>query len=101
MFGIGRDGENGLRGGLEQQIVDDCLILIGELGDCRREREDHVEVWHRQELGLALGEPALCRRALALRTMPVAAGIVSDGRVGAVLTARDMAAERRGTTALD
>jgi hypothetical protein len=101
VFGIGRDRENGLARGLEQQIVDHRLILIGELSDRRREREDHVEVGHRQELGLALGEPPLCRRALAFWAMAIATGIVGDGRVSAVLAARDMAAERRRPTALD
>ena len=58
-------------------------------------------VRHRQQVGLALGQPLLRRRALALRAMPVAAGVVGDRRVGAVLAARDMAAERRRAAALD
>ena len=58
-------------------------------------------VRHRQQLGLALGEPCLCRCALALRAMPVAAGVVGDRRVRAVLAALDMAAERRRAAALD
>ena len=33
--------------------------------------------------------------------MPIAAGIVGDERVGALLATRDMAAERRRATALD
>jgi hypothetical protein len=75
--------------------------LIGEFGDRRREREDDVEVGHRQELGLALGEPLLCRCGLAFRAMAIPAGIVGDGRISAVLAARDMAAERRCAAALD
>jgi hypothetical protein len=58
-------------------------------------------VRHRQQIGFARVQPLLCRRALALRAMPVAAGIVRDLAVGALLTARNMAAERRGTAALD
>ena len=47
--------------------------------------------------------PLARRRALALRAMPVAAGVVGDGGVaaGAVLAARDVAAERRRAAALD
>jgi len=60
-----------------------------------------MEVGNRQQVGLALGEPLLCGGALTLRAMPVAAAIVGNDRVRAVLTARDMAAERRGTAALD
>ena len=54
-----------------------------------------------QQLGLTLGEPLLRRRALTLRAMPVAAGIVGDARVGAVLAALDMSAERGGAAGLD
>ena len=67
----------------------------------RRQREHHVEVRHRQQLGLALGQPFLRRRALALRAMPVAAGVVGDEGVRALLAARDMPAERRRAAALD
>jgi len=38
---------------------------------------------------------------LALRTMPVSAGVVGDERVRAVLAAQDMAAEGCGAAALD
>jgi hypothetical protein len=30
-----------------------------------------MKILHRNQLGLALGEPALCGRTLALRAMPV------------------------------
>ncbi len=33
MFRIGGDGEHGLGAGFEQEIVDDPLILIGDVGD--------------------------------------------------------------------
>src|SRR5436853_7623398 len=58
-------------------------------------------VRHRQQVGLARGQPVLCRRALALRTVPVAAGIVRDLAVREVLAARDMTAERRRAAVLD
>jgi hypothetical protein len=47
----------------------------------------------------ALGEPLPRRRALALRAVAVAAGIVGDAFVRAVLAALD--AERGGSTGLD
>ena len=40
-------------------------------------------------------------RALALRAVPVAATVVGDRGVGAVLTARDVSAEGRGAAVLD
>jgi hypothetical protein len=60
-----------------------------------------VIVRHRQQLGLAPGQPLLRGCSLALRAMPVAAGIVGDERVRAVLAARNMPAESRRATALD
>jgi hypothetical protein len=49
---------------------------------CRRRPpatcEHKVIIWDGQEFGCALGKPRLRRRALALRAMPVAAGVVGD-----------------------
>ena len=101
VLGVGRDGDQRLGRGLEQQIVDHGLVLVGDVGDGRRQREHHVIVRHRQQFGLALGQPFLRRRALALRAMPVAARVVGDLGVRAVLAARDMSAERRRAAALD
>jgi hypothetical protein len=85
----------------EQEIVDDGLVLVGDVADRRRQCEHHVVVRHWKQLGLALGQPSLGRRALALRAMPIAAGVVGDARVGAILASLDMAAERRRAAALD
>jgi hypothetical protein len=75
--------------------------VVGDIGDGRRQREDDMEVADRQQLRLTLGEPLLCRCALAFWAVPVAAAIVGDDGVRAVLAARNMAAERRGAAALD
>src|SRR5712672_3912088 len=62
-----------------------------------------MEVRHRQELGFALGQPLACGSALTLGAVPIAAGMVGDDGVSArlVLTAPDMAAERRRAAALN
>ena len=60
-----------------------------------------MEVRHRQQFGLALGQPFLRRRTLALGAMPVAAGVVGDDGVRALLAAFDMPAECRRAAALD
>ena len=44
---------------LNSRVVDDRLVLVGDIGDRRRQREDDVEVGDRQQLGFALGEPLL------------------------------------------
>src|SRR6201993_5498579 len=103
MPGIGCDRERGLGCGLHEQIVDHPFVLVGDIGDRRRHGVDDREEATGQQLALARGEPLPRRRALALGTMPVAAGVVGDGRVraGVVLAAGDMAAERRRAAALD
>ena len=60
-----------------------------------------MEVADRQQVGLALGKPRPRRRALALRAVPVAAGVVGDAPLAAVLAGLDVTAERRGAAVLD
>ncbi len=91
--GIGSDGEQRLGRRAEQQAVDHCLVLVGDRSDLGRQGEDQVEVADRQQIGLARGEPILRRRALALGAVTVAARVVGDPAVAAILAALDMAAE--------
>src|SRR5208337_4460250 len=72
VLGIGGDHHHRLRRCLEQQVVDDRLVLPGDVGDLGGQREDDMEVADRQQVGLTLSEPCASRSALALRTMPVA-----------------------------
>jgi hypothetical protein len=101
VFGVGRDGDQGLGGGFEQQVIDDRLVVIGDVGDRSRQGEDDMEIRHGQEIGLAVGQPFLGSSGLALWAMPIAAGVVSDAQVRAVLTALDVPAQRRCSAALD
>jgi hypothetical protein len=101
MLWIGGDREQCLGRRAEQQIVDYRLVLVGKGGDLGRQGEDQVEVADRQQIGLAGSESVLRRRALALGTMPVAARVVSDPAVAAILATLDMAAEGGRAAALD
>jgi hypothetical protein len=47
--------------------------LVGDVRDGGRQREHHMEIWHRQQIGLARGEPFPGSGALALGAMPVTA----------------------------
>jgi hypothetical protein len=60
-----------------------------------------LEIRHRQQLGLAIGEPLRAGQTLALRTVPVAAGIAGDAGHATIRTPLDMAAERSRPTRLD
>jgi hypothetical protein len=75
--------------------------VIGDIGDRSWQGEDDMEVGNRQQFGLAVGQPLLGSDGLALRAVPVAAGVVGDAQVRAVLAAFDMTAQRRRSAALD
>jgi hypothetical protein len=57
---------------VEQQVVDDRLVLIGDRRDLGGQCEDHVEIADRQQIGLAGRQPILRRRGLTLWAMAVA-----------------------------
>src|SRR5690349_5199513 len=101
MPGIGRDGEQRLGRSEKQQAVDHCLVLVGNWSDLGWQGEDQMEIADRQQIGLAGGEPVARRRALALGTVAIAARVVGDPAVAAILTALDMTAERRRSAVLD
>ena len=69
--------------------------------DRRRQGEDDVIVGNRQKLRLAVFEPLPRRGGLALRTVAIAAGIVGDALVRAIVAALDVSAECCGATGLD
>ena len=69
--------------------------------DGGREREDHVVVVHRQEVGLPGLQPALGRSSLALGAMAVAAGVVGHLIVLAAWAMQNVSPQRRGAALLD
>ena len=81
VLGVCRDSDQGLGGDFQQQVIDDRLVLIGDVGDRPRQGEDDMELGHGQQFGLAVGQPLLGSGGLALRAVPVAAGVVGDVRV--------------------
>src|SRR5208337_5587356 len=101
MLRVGGDGGQRLGGGSEQEVVDGGLVGERDGADRSRQGEDDVVVGNRQKLRLAFGQPLSCRRALTLRAVTVAAGIVGHAFVRAVLAALDMAAARRSSAGLD
>lgn len=98
---VGGDGQHRLRCRLEQQVVDERLVLERDVGGLGGQREHDMEVADRQQVGLALGQPRPCGRALALRAVPVAAGVVGDPPLAAVLASLDVTAKGCGAAILD
>jgi hypothetical protein len=77
-LGIGGDRQGGFDRRREQQTIDRGFVLVGDVGDRTRQREDEVEVADREQFGLTLGEPLLGGGALTLGAMPVAAAVVGN-----------------------
>ncbi len=98
---VGGDAQERRGGGLEQDVKDHGLVVVSDVGDRGRQGKDHLVVRHRQELGLARGEPVPGGWPLALRTMTAAAGVVGDLDMVAVLAGRHMAAEGGRAALLD
>ena len=100
-FGIGGQRRHGLDRALEQDAIDPGLVLKGDGGDRRRQREHDMEIGDRQQLGLSVRQPLRPRRALTLRAMPIAAGVVGDPRRPTILAGFDMTPERGRPTRRD
>ena len=101
MFRVGREGALGLGGDLEQQGIDHRLVGVGDGTDRRRQGEHHMEIVHRQQIGLTGFEPTPCSTGLALRAMPVSAGVVGDLAIPAGVAVEHMPTQRRAAALLD
>ena len=93
VLGIGGDDAQRLGRRLEQDGVDHGFVLEGDLGDRRRHGEDDMEVRHRQQIGLAVRQPLGTGQPLALRAMPVAAGIIRDADLAAAVALLNVSAQ--------
>src|SRR5260370_38725325 len=68
-----------------------------------RQCEDHMDVTRREKFSSTCGDPPFPRRLLALRTVPVAAGVAEGGgaKPGAGARVEDPAGFRRSAAAND
>ena len=71
---VGRDRLQSLNCRVEQHGVNNRLVVIGDRRYRHRQREHHMEVLDRQQVGSAGGEPLAGCRTLALRAMTIATG---------------------------
>jgi hypothetical protein len=99
--GIGGDAAQRLGRGTEQNGVDHRLVAEGDLGGGRRQGENDMEVGHRQQLGLARGQPVGAGQALTFGAVAVAAGVVGIADQPAVSTVLGMPTQRRRPARLD
>ena len=76
-------------------------ITLGQRVEFMRQGEHQMEVGYGQQFGAPGGEPAFLGERLALRAMPVAAGVVVVAQRPASLAVRDMATECLGAARLN
>jgi hypothetical protein len=101
MFGIGGNLQQSFCTGAEQEVIEDLLVLQGELGELVREGEDNMDIGDRQEFVLASGDPTIAGSALALWAMPIAATVIGDGAIAAARALVAVPAQSRRATACD
>ena len=79
VLGIGRDLQQGLRTGSEQQVIEQTRVVQGQHIEFLGHSEHHMEVAGSQEFSLAGRQPTLARLSLALGAVPISARVVRDG----------------------
>ena len=100
---LGLRGDRAQRFGCrpEQDVVDDHLVLEGDDGDLVGHGENNMEVRHVEQFRPPVLEPLSPGQPLALRAVPVAAGVVRDALLATVIATLDVTTERGGTAGLD
>ncbi len=98
---VARDFEHGRGAGAEEQVVEQALVLEHKCREFMRQREDNMEVRHRQQLRAARGQPLGACVSLALGAVRVAAGVVGDGLMTAATALIAMTAQSRSAAAGD
>ncbi len=101
MLRVGGDGAQRFCGDFKQQVVEHRLVGVGDGTDRRRQGEHHMVVVQRQQVGLPGLEPTACGIRLALRTMPVAAGVVGDRDLRTGIATQYMSSQRRAAALFD
>ena len=84
-----------LRSGPNQPVVHHALVGERETRERLWHGEDEVDVPDRQEFLLTRGHPRVPGRSQTLGAMPIAAAVIREGRVCALVTAIPVPAERR------
>jgi hypothetical protein len=101
MFRISGDGLERFRGSPEQQTVHLAFVLESQRREWFGQGEDHMEVVARQQLCLALFQPAGSRHSLTLWAVPIRAGVVGVAFMAALVTSFEMASQCRRPAGFD
>lgn len=98
-FRIRGNLQHGGRAGAEEQAVKKGWVVEAEPIQFMGQSKDNVEVWNVEKVPLAGIDPTLTCLRLALRAMPIPAGVIGDGLVIALRAPVDVSTERRGAAA--
>jgi hypothetical protein len=101
VFGAGRDLQQGLRAGSEQQVVEQTRVVQGQHIEFMGHSEQNMEVAGGQEFSLAGRQPTLARLSLALGAMPISARVVRDDLMSAAQARIPVATQCCGAAALN
>jgi hypothetical protein len=101
MFWVGGNGAQGFRSGPKENVVHHFLVLISDGGNLFRESKDDMEILGVEELGLTILDPLGPCQGLAFWAMAVAAGVVGNALVLALIALFQVAAEGGGPTQFD
>ena len=85
----------------KQQVVKQSRIALTQPVQLMWQREHHMKVRQAEQFLFPARKPSLACLRLALRTVPVPAGVERDGRMTAPGTLIEMAAQSRRAAALD
>ena len=101
MPGIGCDRLQGFGSRVEENVVHRCLVLKGDRGDFLRHGKNDVEVLGIEQFGLAIFQPLGSGERLTFWTISVAARIIRDPLIAAIVALFDMTPKRCCSTTLD
>ena len=85
MLWVSRDLQQSLRCRTEEETVDDTLVLQRQGANLLWQRKDHMKVLNREKFRRPFLHPLGSGRSLALRAVAVAARVVSDLLMAAVV----------------
>jgi hypothetical protein len=101
MLRISRDGFQGFGRGLEENVIDHLLVLVGDGSNLFRHGKYDVKIRAVEKLRLTLLDPMRPSETLAFRAVSISAAIECVPFIGALITALEVTAKCRGAAHLD
>src|SRR5580704_6434472 len=101
MLGVGRDGLQGIGGGLEEDAIDNLLVLVGDGGDLLWHGEHNMKILDVEKLGLTILDPLHPGQTLAFWTVSIPATIEGIPLMATMIATFEVAAQSSRAAHLD